>query len=164
MARPIQPVLDVCCGGRMFYFDKNDPRVLFCDNRDFDTNLCDGREYAVHPDVKCDFTRLPFVDNSYSVVVFDPPHLKRHDTGKPATGWQFIKYGELHDDWPQMLAAGFRECFRVLKPNGVLIFKWSEIDIPLSEVLKCTKEKPVFGHKSGKLNKTHWVCFVKEEK
>ena len=77
MARPIQPVLDVCCGGRMFYFDKNDPRVLFCDNRDFDTNLCDGREYAVHPDVKCDFTRLPFVDNSYSVVVFDPPPFEK---------------------------------------------------------------------------------------
>ncbi len=26
-------VVDVACGGRMFYFDKNDPSVLFCDNR-----------------------------------------------------------------------------------------------------------------------------------
>ena len=86
MARPIQPVLDVCCGGRMFYFDKNDPRVLFCDNRDFETNLCDGREYTVHPDVKCNFTRLPFVDNSYSVVVFDPPPFEKTRYRKARNG------------------------------------------------------------------------------
>lgn len=24
-------ILDACCGGKMFYFDKNDPRVLFQD-------------------------------------------------------------------------------------------------------------------------------------
>ena len=24
----------------------------------------------------------------------------------------------------------FRECFRVLKPYGVLIFKWNEVQIP----------------------------------
>ncbi len=26
-------ILDPCCGGRMFYFDKTDERVLFCDKR-----------------------------------------------------------------------------------------------------------------------------------
>lgn len=26
-------ILDACCGGKMFYFDKNDPRVLFQDIR-----------------------------------------------------------------------------------------------------------------------------------
>ena len=26
-------VLDACCGSRMFYFDKEDNRVLYCDNR-----------------------------------------------------------------------------------------------------------------------------------
>ena len=25
------PILDAFCGGKMFYFDKNDPRVLFQD-------------------------------------------------------------------------------------------------------------------------------------
>lgn len=32
----MKPILDACCGGRMFYFDKNNPNVLFtdiwCDN------------------------------------------------------------------------------------------------------------------------------------
>lgn len=171
----MKPILDVACGGRMFYFDKNDPRVLFCDKRRVKTTLCDGREFEVSPDIQADFTNLPFADASFSVVVFDPPHLTRY-TGKskykerhgglaeiPApTGWQSIKYGALYDNWPDMITKGFSECFRVLAPNGVLIFKWNETDIPLKEILRLTPEKPVFGHRSGKRSKTHWVCFFKE--
>lgn len=26
-------ILDPCCGGRMFYFDKNHPNILYCDQR-----------------------------------------------------------------------------------------------------------------------------------
>lgn len=72
------------------------------------------------------------------------------------------KYGELDKDtWREDLRAGFAECFRVLKPEGVLIFKWSEFDIPLKEILALTPEKPLFGHRSGKQQKTHWVTFIK---
>jgi len=175
----MQPILDVCCGGRMFYFDKQDPRVLFCDNRYFETTLCDGRKFEVKPDIIADFTQLPFADNTYQVVVFDPPHLLRN-TGmskfkvqygtlagetdrKLPTGYQQVKYGASYSDWQDMLQKGFKECFRVLKPNGVLIFKWSDIDIKVNEILKLTEQKPVFGHKSGRLNKTHWICFMKGE-
>lgn len=171
----MKPILDVACGGKMFYFDKNDPRVLFCDNRRIKTTLCDGRDFEVDPDIQADFTDLPFDDGSFHVVVFDPPHLTRC-TGKSKykelygslseiptpTGWQQIKYGTLYDNWPDMITKGFSECFRVLAPNGVLIFKWNETDIPLKEILKCTTEKPVFGHKSGKRSNTHWLCFFKE--
>lgn len=152
-------VLDVACGGKMFYFDKNDPRVLFCDNRQIKTTLCDGRKFEINPDVVCDFTKLPFSDNSFKLVVFDPPHLKGKDN---PTGWQHIKYGYLDKNWKGVLSQGFKECFRVLEPSGILIFKWNETDIPLGEILKLTNEKPLLGHKSGKLNKTHWVCFIKE--
>ena len=61
-----------------------------------------------------------------------------------------------------MLTKGFLECFRVLEPNGFLIFKGNETDIKVSEVLKCTDQNPVFGHKSGKRSNTHWICFMKE--
>ena len=37
-----QPVLDPACGGRMFWFDKSDDRVLFGDVRDESWELCDG--------------------------------------------------------------------------------------------------------------------------
>jgi hypothetical protein len=76
--------------------------------------------------------------------------------------WLAAKYGKLSDNWQQDLAAGFAECFRVLEPDGVLIFKWNETQIPVSEILKLTPEKPIFGHKSGKQQATHWMCFMKE--
>ena len=63
-----------------------------------------------------------------------------------------------------MLTKGFTECFRVLKQGGFLIFKWNETDIKVSEILKLTPEKPIFGHISGKRSNTHWICFMKEEK
>jgi ubiquinone/menaquinone biosynthesis C-methylase UbiE len=152
-------ILDVCCGGKMFYFDKNDSRVLFCDKRTLQKiKLCDGREFEVVPDVICDFTELPFQDNTYSIVVFDPPHMKEISE----TAYMCIKYGRLSGDWKEMLRRGFSECFRVLKPNGTLIFKWNEVQIPTSTVLALTDKKPVFGHISGKKSQTHWICFIKE--
>ena len=170
----MKKILDVACGGKMFYFDKNDDRVLFCDNRKIETTLCDGRHFEIKPDIVCDFTALPFEDNSFRLVVFDPPHLTRC-TGKSKykeiygslseihtpTGWQQIKYGALYADWREMLTKGFKECFRVLEPDGILIFKWNETDIKVSEVLALAKEKPIFGHISGKRSNTHWICFMK---
>lgn len=51
----------------------------------------------------------------------------------------------------------------VLKLHGTLIFKWSEIDIPTREVIQAIGIEPMFGHKSGKAMKTHWLCFMKTE-
>lgn len=155
----MKKIIDVCCGGRMFWFDKNNPDVEFCDNRQFKTTLCDGRSFEVNPDTVCDFTDLPFDDNSFYIVVFDPPHFLK--LGK--NSWLAKKYGVLPDNWKSVLTDGFKECFRVLKPNGTLIFKWSEHDIKVSEILKLTDQKALFGHKSGRLNKTHWICFMKSE-
>ena len=167
-------ILDVACGGKMFYFDKQDERVLFCDIRNVETTLCDGRHFEVKPDIVADFTNLPFENNRFSMVVYDPPHLLRN-TGRSKfadlygslnekatpTGYQQIKYGALYSDWRDMISKGFKECFRVLLPGGFLIFKWNETDIKVSEVLALTSERPVFGHKSGKQSKTHWICFMK---
>ena len=152
-------ILDVCCGGRMFYFNKNDERVLFCDKRVLPTvELCDGRKFEVSPDVVCDFTALPFDDNTYQIVVFDPPHLETLNE----TAYMAIKYGRLEGDWRAMLCKGFAECFRVLKPNGTLIFKWSAVEITVKEVLSLTPYVPLFGHRSGKRSNTHWICFTKD--
>lgn len=41
----MKPILDACCGGKMFYFDKSDGRVLFQDIRKIKTTLCDGRTF-----------------------------------------------------------------------------------------------------------------------
>lgn len=81
---------------------------------------------------------------------------------KKPTGYQQIKYGALYSDWRDMLRKGFAECLRVLESNGVLIFKWNETDIPVREILQLTPQKPLFGNRSGKLSKTHWICFIKD--
>ena len=155
-AQPV--VLDPASGSRMFYFDKEDDRVLFGDIRSEQHVLCDGRALNINPDSLMDFRKLPFEEGSFSVVVFDPPHLVRAGP----KSWQAAKYGRLHaDNWQEDLAAGFAECFRVLKPEGVLIFKWNETQIPVSQILALTPHKPLVGHKSGKQAKTHWVTFLK---
>ena len=73
-------ILDPCSGSRMMWFDKSDQRCLFGDTRDESHSLKDRhyqRHLEIHPDVRLDFRRLPFADNSFKVVVFDPPHLVR---------------------------------------------------------------------------------------
>lgn len=153
-------VLDPASGSRMFYFDKADPRVLFGDIRTMPkTTLCDGRALEVSPDTVMDFRNLPFGDEQFHVAVFDPPHLVKAGP----QSWMVAKYGKLERTWKQDLTDGFAECFRVLKPNGVLIFKWNETQIKVSEILALTPEKPLIGHKSGKQAKTHWVTFIKED-
>ena len=63
-----------------------------------------------------------------------------------------------------MIQNGFKEAFRVLERDGVLIFKWSEVQIPLREILPLSPYQPLFGHRSGKNMNTHWLCFMKPEK
>ncbi|MBR4620538.1 MAG: SAM-dependent methyltransferase [Salinivirgaceae bacterium] len=151
-------ILDACCGGKMFYFDKNDPRVLFQDIREVETTLCDGRKFVVKPDVVGNFRSMTFDDESFSLVIFDPPHLINNVN---STGWQAVKYGSITSDWRNELREGFSECFRVLRTGGFLIFKWSDIDIPVSRILELTDQKPILGHRCGKQNKTHWILFQK---
>lgn len=151
-------ILDDCCGSRMFWFDKKNPYVLFQDIRDAEYVLCDGRKLEVHPDVVADFTAMPYSDSSFKLVVFDPPHLDNANEG----AYMAQKYGTLRRfKWQEDIKRGFSECMRVLEPNGILIFKWNETRIPVRRILEIINERPLFGHKSGKASKTHWMCFMK---
>ncbi|EEQ7014148.1 class I SAM-dependent methyltransferase, partial [Escherichia coli] len=48
-------ILDMCCGSRMFWFDKNDDRAIFSDIRKEEHTLCDGRRLIISPDLIADF-------------------------------------------------------------------------------------------------------------
>lgn len=154
-------ILDPCCGSKMFWFDKSNPDVDFCDNRVVPYHeYYPGRYIEIAPDTICDFTNLPFPNNTFYLVVFDPPHLP--DAGD--TSIMALKYGCLKGDWQTMLSKGFNECMRVLKPNGTLVFKWSETRIPLSKILPLFSQSPLFGNRCRKRgNTTHWLCFMKNE-
>lgn len=147
----------------MFWFDRANQNAIFCDKRHESHELNDvsssggKRTLVINPDLQVDFTALPFHDNSFSLVVFDPPHLIRNGRNS----WLAKKYGKLGAGWREDLRVGFAEGFRILKPEGVLIFKWSEHEIPVSQVLALTPEKPLIGNRCGKAAKSHWIVFMK---
>jgi SAM-dependent methyltransferase len=149
----------------MWWFDKGDARALFGDRRrgtiavtDRSHGRKDGqRVLRIEPDVELDFRALPFADGSFSLVAFDPPHLVRAG----ARSWMAAKYGKLGQDWREDLETGFRECFRVLRPLGVLVFKWSEVHVPVGHVVALSPIAPLFGNTSGRRAGTHWIVFMK---
>ena len=158
-------ILDPCCGSRMMWFDRGHPEALYGDQRcetltvtDRSHGRADGtRTLHINPDVVLDFRQLPFPDDTFRLVAFDPPHLVRAG----AQSWMAAKYGKLGKDWREDLSAGFSECFRVLEPEGVLVFKWNETQIKLREVLSLTPHQPLFSNTSGKKAGTHWMVFMK---
>lgn len=147
-------ILDVACGSKMFYFQKEHPNVTFMDIREHYEELDSGHKINIKPDIIGDFRNIPFKDNSFDLVVFDPPHLIRAGHNS----WMAKKYGKLNKEtWPEDIKQGFDECMRVLKPTGTLIFKWNEDQIKLKEILDVIGYKPLFGNKRAK---THWLTFV----
>lgn len=146
----------------MAWIDKSDSRAVFVDRRVETHMLKDSsvrgglRKLEIRPDVQADFTALPFPSGWFSLVFFDPPHLR---SAGPQS-WLRKKYGVLESNWPAMLRDGFAECFRVLAPGGTLIFKWSEYQIPVSQILPLAPVPPLFGHRSGRQSLTHWLVFT----
>ena len=159
MTAQLPPVLDAACGSRMMWFDKCDRRALFIDKRR-EACVADTRqgrrEIVVDPDVLADFRALPFSDAVFAHVVFDPPH-----TFAGPGGWTRKKYGTLESTWREDIRHGFAECFRVLVPNGTLVFKWCEHRVPVSTILALTAEKPLYGQRCGTTARTHWIVFMK---
>jgi len=163
-----QPIIDVCCGTKMMWFDRQNPAVVFCDQRSETITVTDrshGREdgtrtLLIDPDILMDFRNIPYPDGSFRLVAFDPPHLERAGP----KSWLAAKYGKLSDDWREDIRAGFLECFRVLEDGGVLVFKWNETQVKLKEILALTPERPLFGQVSGNKGLTHWLVFMKQSK
>lgn len=148
----------------MIWFDKKNQDVMFTDIREehdhkiWSSTKNDSVSYInVDPDIIADFTDLPFEDNTFFLVVFDPPHLIHINE----TAWMYKKYGKLHEGWEPMIRDGYRECMRVLKPYGTLIFKWSERDISAKKIIEVIGDKPLFGNRSGKSSSTIWMTFMK---
>lgn len=86
-------ILDVCCGGRMFWFNKRHPNALYLDNRIMSSKkMTNGATLEVAPDMIMNFRKLDLPNNCFALVVFDPPHILKRG-GK--NSWMKDKYGEL---------------------------------------------------------------------
>ncbi|KXT69348.1 putative methyltransferase [Streptococcus gordonii] len=150
-------ILDACCGSKMFWFDKDEKHTTFMDIRReiFEIH---GKKVNVNPDVIGDFRNMPFEDNAFNLVVFDPPHLKWAGQNSIMKA----QYGQLDKvTWAEDLKKGFEECMRVLKVGGTLVFKWSDCQINVKKLLEVIPYNPLFGQQRGT---THWLIFIKFEK
>ena len=150
----MKKILDVCCGSKMFWFQKNRDDTVYMDNRELEDTLCDGRKLEIKADIVADFRNIPFPDEIFKLVVFDPPHLQR--VGEKS--WLAKKYDHLGNNWKEDIKQGFKECFRVLEINGILVFKWNEEQITLPMVKGLLPSEPIFGQRRGK---TVWLVFFK---
>lgn len=147
----------------MFYFDKDNKNVLFCDIRNETYWTRQYKKVEVRPDIVMDAKKMNFPDNSFHLVILDPPHLincgKTSDMAK--------SYGVLEKEWHADMKAIFDEAWRVLKPYGTLIFKWADKDVSLAELLYVLGREPLFGDKKPAANKAgtnrFFLVFFKDE-
>ena len=153
-------ILDVCCGSRMFWYDKQEPHTTYMDIRKAVYTAMDRgneRRIEINPDIQADWKNIPFDDCTFDLVIFDPPHLVR--AGK--TSWLAKKYGTIDlMGWSNEFHKAFQEIMRVLKPTGTMIFKWNEDQIPIKEVFKAFGQQPILGDMKSK---TKWSVFIKNE-
>ena len=145
-------ILDVTAGYRGIWFSKDDSDTVFLD-----------RKKDCRPMVQGVWQSLPFPDNLFDMVVFDPPHmvLSEQNKGVMKARYGYIDNRSFHSDFYR----AFRELFRVLKASGFLILKWNDHDKGLDKVLALTDMKPLFGQKTAVRTKhsssTYWICFRK---
>jgi hypothetical protein len=96
----------------MWWFNKENPQAVFGDLRSETITVTDRshgkqdgeRILRIDPDIKMDFREIPFPDETFHLVAFDPPHLIRAG----AKSWMAAKYGKLGPCWQDLpSASGF---------------------------------------------------------
>ena len=155
-------ILDATAGFRMMWYDKHHPNAVFLDQR-----------AECEPDVIGNYTDLKdFADESFRLIVFDPPHLIKPESY--ANQSTLRRFGWLNaETWQSDMKKAFSELFRVLKPYGVLVFKWNNFSTSSTEILKLSPYPPLFynvisraqrkinDHSSARAERTLWFCFMK---
>ena len=152
-------ILDACCGGRCFWFNKEHPHTLYIDIEERPKGTFPERpNWNCSPDMIADFRNLEFEDKRFKHIVWDPPHLV--NLGKNSI--MNRKYGSLNSKtWKEDLKKGFKELWRVLDDYGTLVFKWNEHSMKVKEILSLFPIAPLYGHPTAKHGKTKWFIFIK---
>jgi len=126
-------ILDACCGGKTMYqgWDKNlGDQLISIDIRKLPARKWVGGEGwkrnmpPIEPTIQADMNYLPFREQMFDAIIFDPPHLQTN-----------IKafMGELYGGWTKtearkIMVAVNSEFARVLKPQGLILMKVLDLD------------------------------------
>lgn len=160
-------VLDATTGGKhIWHADHKDAdRVVFTDRRAVPEGEIEQQpNWSVRPDVKADYRHLPFKDDSFDLVCFDPPHRVSDGGMETISGIIETKYGALHaESWQADLRDAFVELWRVLNPGGTLTMKWNDAMREDASVLEQLPESPLYGTNTEKdSTATSWWVFHKD--
>lgn len=68
-------ILDACCGGKMFWYEKDLDFVTFQDVRVGIKEYSGGRKIRIEPNHIGNVTDMDFGDETFDLVIFDPPHM-----------------------------------------------------------------------------------------
>jgi SAM-dependent methyltransferase len=143
-------ILDVCANKRMFYFDKENIDTIYCD-----------LYFDYKDNIKEDVTKLSFDNNTFDMVVFDPPHIQEDDKNNNRS-IMAKKYGMIRGSLFEFITSAFNECFRVLKNDGVLIFKWNNRTSDYKQLLELSPYNALFGTRTKKsVSETWFIVFYK---
>jgi len=150
-------ILDACCGGRMWWWDKAHPLAVYMDERIAPPGSRPDRpRWEIKPNLLGDFRAMPFEDEAFRLVLFDPPHEVRPGG---IAGKVRMQYGSLRPETEEDdLRRGFSECWRVLARGGTLVFKWSG---KAARVTPFFPAQPVVGTRWAKGDATRWFIFYK---
>ncbi len=157
-------ILDMTSGCRAIWLEKEHSDCVYVDRRALIVPMhrrgdkLDESSLAWTPDVVADNAALPFRDNLFSLLVYDPPH-----RGFTADSNMGRRYGSASlEEVRENIRAAAKEAHRVAMPGAHLAMKWNDIDISINIVLGMmfTYWRALFGHSmSGeKANSvTRWV-------
>jgi hypothetical protein len=161
-------ILDATCGGRSIWHPKNKDRkdTLYIDKREKQPGFTgqEGRTLSIEPDEVQDFRNLPYEDETFKLVIFDPPHVIKENGMKNLSGYVEKSYGALDaETWQHDLKQGFEELFRVLETGGTLVFKFADNAADFKEVLDLAPVDPLLGTMTKKTSscENRWFVFQK---
>jgi len=157
-------ILDATAGNRHIWTKKYPRGVVFLD---IEPNL------RISPDVIGDFTNMTmFEDESFNLVIFDPPFAKCGDMHNRPDEKYGSYWGSIDSTFHflRLVNGGLKEIYRVLRPNGFMYLKFNDIHFSLEKLLLILKThfneliRTSRKSQSGKGNEsaTYWILFQKK--
>ncbi|HEV2519450.1 MAG TPA: class I SAM-dependent methyltransferase [Thermoplasmata archaeon] len=148
-------ILDATAGNRGIWINKAYPGATFIDIRP-----------GTHPqNLLVDCRHTSFADGEFDLVVFDPPHMSIGPRAQMAQRYGSFSTGYIRE----LVAEAFREFRRVLRPDGLVAFKWNDHDTPLQKVLDlATGFEPLVGVRVAQRihheSETSWVLLRRADR